>query len=171
MKLQNLRIYTTLFLIGIALNVSATPVTKIAILDFELKDITSLPNTPDEIIRTASFKPLLESEIKNLGNYKIIQIDTKDYIYENGGLGYLYKFHDIAAALGKKYGAEWVIVGQHSKPSFLFSYIMVNVVNVKAKNLVSHFDIELKGNHKKVTQRGIKAISKKIIDRIQRDDL
>ncbi len=168
MKRQNLRIYAASLLICIAFNISATPITKIAILDFELKDITSLPNTPDEIIRTASFKPLLESAIKNLGHYKIIQISIKDYAYENGGLGYLYKFHDIAASLGKKYGAEWIIVGQHSKPSFLFSYLMVNVVNVKNKNLVSHFDIELKGNHKKVTQRGIKAISKKIIDRIQR---
>ena len=44
-------------LIGITFNASATEVTKIAILDFELNYITSLPNVPEEIIRTASFKP------------------------------------------------------------------------------------------------------------------
>jgi hypothetical protein len=40
-----------------------------------------------------------------------------------------------------------------------------NVVNVKTKKLIAHFDIELKGNHKKVTERGIRA--KKIRNRIK----
>ncbi|MCF6202684.1 MAG: DUF3280 domain-containing protein [Methylococcaceae bacterium] len=154
-------------LIGITLNASATDVTKIAIFDFELNDITSLPNVPEEIIRTASFKPLLESEFQKTGKYEIIQIDEQDYRAENSGLGYLYKFHDIAGSLGEKFGADWVVIGQHSKPSFLFSYLMVNVVNVKTKKLVDHFDIELKGNHKKVTEHGIRAIAKKIGNRIK----
>jgi hypothetical protein len=153
--------------IGITFHVSAAEVTKIAVLEFELNDITSLPNTADEIIRTASFKPLLESAIRNLGEYKIMQINAKDYALENAGFGYLYKFHDSAASLGEKIGAEWIIIGQHSKPSFLYSYIMANVVNVKTKQLIAHYDIELKGSHRKVTDRGIKAIAKKITNKIK----
>ena len=38
--------------------------TKIAILDFELKDLTLVPRIPAEIKRTASIKPLLEVELK-----------------------------------------------------------------------------------------------------------
>ena len=144
MKLQKIILGIILFF-GITLNALAVEITKIAILDFELNDITSLPNTPDEII----------------------QINSKDYAFQNAGPGYLYKFHDIAASLGKKVGANWVIVGQHSKPSFLFSYIMANLVNVKTKNLVARYEIELKGSHRKVTERGIKAISKKIKTRIE----
>ena len=154
-------------LFGITSNILATEVTKIVVFDFELNDITSLPNTPDELVRTASFKPLLERAIKSTGQYEIIQINTKDYALENAGLGYLYKFHDIAASLGEKFGAEWVIVGQHSKPSFLFSYIMTNLVNVKTKNLVARYAIELKGNHRKVTEHGIKAITKKLKNGIE----
>jgi hypothetical protein len=41
------------------------------------------------------------------------------------------------------------------------------LVNVKTKKLVAHFDIELKGNHKKVTERGIRAIAKKIGNRVK----
>jgi hypothetical protein len=42
-----------LFLISI----SAFAETRIAILDFELKDLTLVPRTPAEINRTASIKP------------------------------------------------------------------------------------------------------------------
>ncbi|MCF6252109.1 MAG: DUF3280 domain-containing protein [Methylococcaceae bacterium] len=148
--------------VGLVLCVSANADTRIAVLDFELNDITSLPNTTAEIERTASFKPLLEKALNKVGEYEIIQISTKKVAIENAGLGYLYKFHDIAAALGKRAGADWIIVSQHSKPSFLYSYLMVNLVNVKASKLKAHYDIELKGNHQKVSARGIKSLAKRI---------
>jgi len=44
--------------------------TKIAILDFELKDLTLAPRLPEEIKRTASIKPLLEK-----AGYGIVSID------------------------------------------------------------------------------------------------
>lgn len=156
-----------MLLVGIAFNVFATEVTKVAVFAFELHDITSLPNTPNEIIRTASLQPLLASAMQNLG-YKITPINARRYAIENAGHGYLYKFYETAALLGKEAGSEWVIVGKHSKPSFLFSYIMVNVVNVKTKKQVAHYNIELKGNHQKVTHRAIKAMAKKITDGIKK---
>ena len=152
--------------IGIIFSVSLEAATRIAILNFELNDITSLPDIPTEIIRTASMKPLLEKAIKNLGDYEIIEINANEVAYENAGVGYLYKFHDIAASLGKKCGADWVIVGQHSKPSFLFSYIKANLIDVKTKNIEAHYDIELKGNHRKVTEQGIKSLAQRITKKI-----
>ena len=47
--------------------------TRIAILDFELKDLTLAPRIPAEIKRTASIKPLLEAELKKAA-YVIIDI-------------------------------------------------------------------------------------------------
>ncbi len=153
-------------LLGICLATSyainANP--RIAILDFELNDITSLPNTPEEIIRTASIKPLLEQALKKSGNFEIIQINTKAQHTANAGLGYLFHFNDVAAELGKQVGADWVVVGQHSKPSFLFSYLMAHLVNVKNQSLSARYDIELKGNHAKVTERGVKALANKITE-------
>ncbi len=40
--------------------------TRIAILEFELIDLTLAPRTPSEIKRTASIKPLLETELRKL---------------------------------------------------------------------------------------------------------
>lgn len=135
---------------------------KIAILSFELNDITSLPNTRAERERTASIKPLLEQAIKQNSDYEIVQIATEQQREKNAGLGYLFKFHDVTAQLAKDYDADWVIVGQHSKPSFLFSYLIAYLINVETGKKVARFDIEMKGNHQKVTQRSVQKLSKEI---------
>ena len=91
--------------------------TRIAILNFELNDITSLPNTPQEILRTASISPLLEQAISEIGDYDIIHIKLDDQQAANSSLGYLFHFSDLAAQLGEQQGADWIVVSQHSKPS------------------------------------------------------
>jgi hypothetical protein len=141
-------------------NAEAAP--RIAVLNFELNDITSLPNTPQEKLRTASMQPLLEQAISQSGDFEIIHIKTEDQIAANSSFGYLFRFNDLAAKLGEQYGADWIIVSQHSKPSFLFSYLMSHVINVKTQTLAASYDIELKGNHEKVTKRGVRSLANKI---------
>jgi hypothetical protein len=140
--------------------VNAAP--RLAILNFELKDLTSLPNTPAELARTASIKPLLEQAIKGIGDYEIIQIKTEAQDAANAGFGYLFNFNDVVATLGKKAGADWIVVGQHSKPSFLFSYLMAHLIHIRTQSLAGSYAIELKGNHEKVTQRGVNSLAKKL---------
>jgi len=135
---------------------------RIVILNFELNDMTSLPNTPPEQLRTASIGPLLEQAISQSGDYKIIHINTEAQAAANSSFGYLFRFNDLAAKLGEQFGADWIIVSQHTKPSFLFSYLMAHVINVKTQTLTASYDIELKGNHEKVTQRGVKSLANKI---------
>ncbi|MDD5463146.1 MAG: DUF2380 domain-containing protein [Methylococcales bacterium] len=139
----------------------------IAILNFELNDITSLPNTPQEKLRTASIQPLLERAISQTGDYEIIHINATAQATANSSFGYLFRFNDLAAKLGEQFGADWVIIGQHSKPSFLFSYLMVHLINVKNQALGASYDIELKGNHEKVTKRGVRSLANKIHESIK----
>jgi hypothetical protein len=153
-------------LIALAINLlllsNADAAPRIAILNFELNDMTSLPNTPQEHLRTASIRPLLEQAISQSGDYKIIHINTEAQAAANSSFGYLFRFNDLAAKLGEQFGADWIIVSQHTKPSFLFSYLMAHVINVKTQTLTASYDIELKGNHEKVTQRGVKSLANKI---------
>lgn len=153
--------------IGLVMSCSVNAGTRIAILNFELNDITSLANTPEELTRTATIKPLLEQAMAPIGDYEIIQINTDAQKAANSGFGYLFRFNDAAAKLGNEFGADWVIVGQHSKPSFLFSYLMAHLINVKTQHLVSSYAIELKGTHEKVTERGVKLLAKKIHESIR----
>ncbi|WP_374088485.1 DUF3280 domain-containing protein [Methylomicrobium lacus] len=145
--------------------------TRIAILSFELNDMTSLPNTPEEQRRTASMRPLLEQALGKAGDYEIIQIPAVDQAAANSGFGYLFRVDELAAKLGERHGADWVLVGQHSKPSFLFSYLLANLIDVKSQALAASYAIELKGNHEKVTQRGIDSLADKIQASINKPSL
>jgi Protein of unknown function (DUF2380) len=135
---------------------------RIAILNFELNDITSLPNTPQEKLRTESIQPLLEQAIRKKAYYQIIHINPEAQTAANSSFGYLFRFDELAAKLGEQHGADWIIVGQHSKPSFLYSYLLAHLIDVKTQALAASFAIELKGNSEKVTQRGVKALANKI---------
>lgn len=146
--------------------VNAAP--RIAVLNFELRDITTLPNTPDELVRTATMKPLLEQAISDLGGYEIVQININEQNAATAGEGYLFDFDEIAAKLGRQSGADWVVVGRHSKGSFLYSYVMAHLIDVKTESLAGNYSVELKGTHQKVTERGTSALAKKLTDRIMR---
>jgi len=141
---------------------AANAATRIAVLDFELNDITSLPNTPAERLRTASMAPLLSKALSQVDDYEIVPVDADRQKAANSSVGYLFRFHDVAAQLGRQLGADWIIVSQHSKPSFLYSYLWVYLIDVKKQTAIARYDIELKGNHEKVTQRGIDSLARKI---------
>ena len=135
---------------------------RLAILDFEANDLTSLPNTPAEVTRTGSIRPLLEQALSQGSDIEIVKIAPERQAEANAGFGYLFRYADQAAKLGRAAGADWVLVGQHSKPSFLFSYLIGDLVNVNTETAAFRFDIELKGNHRKVTERGVAALADKI---------
>jgi len=136
--------------------------TRIAVLDFELNDITSLPNTPAELQRTATMAHLLTNTLSRTGSYQTVAISTDLQKSANGSFGYLFRYPDEAAKLGQQQHVDWMVVSQHSKPSFLFSYLWVNLVDVRTKTTVARYDIELKGSHEKVTLRAIESLAKKI---------
>jgi len=135
--------------------------TKIAILDFELKDLTLAPRIPSEVKRTASIKLLLETELKK-ADYAIINIDPESQKKANGGIGYLFDHHDIAAKLGKQFGADYVLVGRLHKPSFLFAYLMGHLVRVSDEKLIGNYISEAKGPNKKLTIKTVESLAVKI---------
>ncbi|MDP2180461.1 hypothetical protein [Methylicorpusculum sp.] len=63
---------------------------RIAILNFELNDMTSLPNAIQEQQRTASIQPLLEQALLLPDSFEIIEISTHAETTANAGLGYLF---------------------------------------------------------------------------------
>ncbi len=135
--------------------------TKIAILDFELKDLTLAPGIPAEIRRTASIKPLLEAELKT-ADYVIIDIDANSQKLADGGIGYLFDHHDVAAKLGQQFGADYVLVGRLHKPSFLFAYLMGHLVRVSDAKLIGNYISEAKGPNKKLTIKTVESLTVKI---------
>ncbi len=102
-------LFSLVLLVLLSTNVRAN--TRIAILDFELSDVTLAPGIPAEIERTASIKAMLEDELKKAG-YIIIAIDLTAQHQANAGFGYLFNHNDVAAALARQAGADYVLVGR-----------------------------------------------------------
>jgi hypothetical protein len=142
--------------------VQATEV-RIAILDFELKDLTGVTPIPaDEVGRTASVAPLLRETLAKDGGYQIIAIKGEDQLQADEGFGYLFDHPDEAAKLGARFGADLVAVGRVHKPSFLFAYLKVHLVDVKARRLVGDYVVEVKGSARQVTERGTVVLARQI---------
>ncbi len=135
--------------------------TRIAILDFELNDLTMKPRIPAEIDRTASIKLLLDRELKS-ASYLMIAINLVDQQQANSGFGYLFDHNDVAAQLGKTAGADYVLVGRLHKPSFLFAYLMGHLIRVKDGQLIGNYISETKGSDNKLTLKAVESLAVKI---------
>ena len=160
--------FRSLLLAVVLLNSPAEAAQRIAVLAFELNDITSLPNTLAEQQRTATMAPILIETLARSGDYQLQAVDADLQKSANGGFGYLFQNPEYAADLGRELGADLIIVSQHSKPSFLFSYLWVYLVDVKTETTLARYDIELKGNHEKVTRYAMASLAKKIEATLQR---
>jgi hypothetical protein len=132
--------------------------TSIAILDFELSDVTLAPRIPAEIERTASIKAMLEGELKKAG-YKIIAIDLDAQHEANGSFGYLFDHNDVAAELARKVGADYVLVGRLHKPSFLFAYLMGHLIKTDSGGMIENYVVETKGGDKKLTLKAVETLT------------
>jgi len=140
--------------------------TRIAVLDFELHDLTALPRTPEELERIASVAPLLREALVKKGGYESVTVAPDTQAKANAGFSYLFDHPEVAAELGARFGAEWVAVGRLHKPSFLFAYLMVHLVNVNNQRLTGNFEVRIEGRVKKVTERGVVRLAEQIVQSI-----
>ena len=143
-------------------NAPALAQSKIAILDFELNDLTLQPNNPAERERTASIGPMLRDAL-SLQNYETVTISPGAQAKADVGFGYLFDHHARAAALGAEHDADWILVGRVHKPSFLFAYLMGRLVNVHSGELIGDYLVEIKGPTRKLTRRGVNNLAERII--------
>jgi hypothetical protein len=160
MKINKLHgiIFAVLLSLGCA-DVDAEP--RIAVLDFELMDMTLAPGIPAEIARTASIKPMLENALKKSG-FEIVSINSEAQQQATAGVGYLFDHPDAAAQLAGQYGADYVLVGRLHKPSFLFFYLLGHLVDVKKQTLAGEYTDEVKGGEKKLVAKGVESLTEKV---------
>ena len=165
-RLKSISNSNYLLIIFLLLASSAHADVRIAILDFELKDMTLMPGTEAEVERTASVAPLLRNELEKAHGYQIISIDSNTQKEADVAFGYLFDHADVAADLGKQHGADWILVGRVHKPSFLFAYLKAHLINCNTKQPAGDYVIEVKGDAKKFTKKGVENLAIKINETI-----
>lgn len=146
--------------LSLAANAQANPSTQptLAVLAFELHDFTQLPAPPEELARTQAAQTILAQALQTAG-YPLIQPDPQQQNRANEGFGYLVKHPEKAAELGKTLQADYVLVGRVQKPSYLFAYLIVQVIEVKTGKQLAEFSREAKGEATEATRRALLQIA------------
>lgn len=137
-----------------ALPTSTTEAKRLAILAFELHDLTLLPATPAELERTQAAQAILAKALQTAG-YRTIQADPALQNQVNQGFGYLVAHPEKAADLGKMLHADYVLVGRIHKPSFLFAYLFVQVIDVNTGRQLAELSVEAKGQTLEASRRAL----------------
>lgn len=127
----------------------ATPVpagASVLVLDFGLNDDTLLPRVPIELARTAAVAPAVRARLAARG-HTIVSAATTPEIQAQASNGYKYFVEHplVAAALGQAAGAEWVAIGRVNKPSFLFAYFVIDLVDAATGRIVAHLETSPRG--------------------------
>lgn len=140
----------------------------LAVLNFELNDLTGYPGGDAERERTASIRPLLEDALSRVSpDIRLVDIDRDAVRRADAGVGYLFEHHDAAARLGADHGADWILVGRLTKPSFLFAYLMARLVDVRTGKVAEDIVVEVKGQQHVVTAKGVARLAEKLKPRLQ----
>lgn len=104
---------------------------KIMVVNFELRDVSPLPNTEQEIERTEHIDTVLRNVLKESG-YTLMKPCQQLVEASQQGLGYLFDRPEVAGKIGRECGADYVLMGQTWKPSFLFVFPQVQVVDTRS---------------------------------------
>lgn len=140
--------------------------TRIAVLDFQLNDLTLLPNEPQELARTASIRPMLEDALDDLPGVHVVSVDPTAAQAADAAVGYLFEHSEVAGRLGSDHGADWILVGRLHKPSFLFAYLMARLVNTSTGKVAEDIVVEIKGGPGVVTEKGVSRLAEKLSVRL-----
>lgn len=147
--------------------------TTIMTVDFELRDVSPLPNAPQEIERTALVDTVIKQTLAENGYTLLPACEALKKTAEQGN-SYLYDRPEIAGKLGGDCGADYVLMGQTWKPSFLFVFPQVQVVDTRANLtraqlvVVSRVvQLEASTLDKNVTEAAARNLAKQIIDKLK----
>ncbi len=134
----------------------------IAVLEFELNDLTLNPNLVAETERTATLRPLLVEQLTNHHDISVIENPASARIEAEKGRGYLFDRPAVAAKIGREAGVDWIVSGRLHKASFLFVYLKAQLINTQTDRVTADFVVEIKGPQQKLTRKGVETLARQI---------
>ena len=146
---------------------------RIMVVDFELRDVSPIPNVAQEVERTEYIDSVIRNMLKEAG-YTLMEPCDALIQASQQGLGYLYDRPEVAGRLGGECGADYVLMGQTWKPSFLFVFPQVQVVDTR-KNLTREqivvvsrsVQLEASTLDKNVTEAAGRKLATQIVEKLK----
>ena len=128
-----------------------------AVTDFELLDLTLRLSDPEKVAaidaqeqeRIKMIDDLIRKGIADTEGFTMIPVSAEDRNEADEAVGYLFDCASCSAELGRKYNADYILIGRLHKPTYLFSYIIVRIFDTKTNRLVKEYRTEAKGKPSK----------------------
>lgn len=119
---------------------------KVMVLDFPLHDLTDLPNPPEELARIAYFNVSFKQKLADDG-VEIVPVNAQiKAIAAAQSPTYLFDHTDVAVDLAKDSGADYILIGVAMKPTYLFVYPRLLLVDIKTKRKAFTAYVQMEGS-------------------------
>lgn len=148
----------------------AAPGAKVMVIDFPLNDLTDLANPPEELARIAYFNVSFKQKLSDEGIELIPVNDQIKAILEVQSATYLFDHTDIAASMAEDSGADYIIIGVAMKPTYLFVYPRLLLVDIKTKRKIFTAYVQMEGSwlEKDTTASSAKNLANKVIAELKK---
>jgi hypothetical protein len=133
----------------------------LAVLDFELVDLAETGDTAVQMARTARLAPLLRQALTDRG-LAVVAVPPAAQAEAERSFGYLRDHPDIAAALARRFGADWIVVNGHHRPTPLFSYLRARLIDAHTARAAEDYVVEIKGPFEITAPRGAARLAEDI---------
>jgi hypothetical protein len=134
----------------------------IAVLDFELRDLTLDAGSPEATAQAQAVGPLLRKSLAGSGDIRVVELPPGEQAAADRAEGYLFDHLEAAAELAQRHGADWIAVCRLHKPSPLFSYLIVRLVETRPRRPAGEFVVEIKGRFDDTAARGTARLAEQI---------
>jgi hypothetical protein len=135
MKNLILKAILSITLLGLAAPTMATEA-KVMALDFQLNDLTNLPNAAEELARISHLTETFKQKLTDNGVSLVAVNDKLKAELKTNSATYFFDHVKVAAEMAKGSGADYLIIAVALKPTYLFVYPRVLMVDMKTQKVV-----------------------------------
>ena len=137
---------------------------KVMVVDFPLNDLTDLPNPTEELARTADFNQFFKQRLLDDGVELVPVTDNIKAVTATQSATYLFDHPDIAADLAKDSGADYILIGVAMKPTYLFVYPRLLLVEIETKRKAFTAYVQMEGSwlEKTTTANSAQRLAEKV---------
>lgn len=125
-------------LLSIAANLgfAAGDAPKVVVMAFELNDMTGIPDAPEEKKRVELLSTTFKNQLKDKGVEILPPSEKAQSEITRNSATYFFDNTEAAVELNKEANADFVIIGVAMKPTYLFVYPRLLMVDTKTKKVV-----------------------------------
>lgn len=141
---------------------------RVVVVDFQLNDLTDLPNAPEELKRISYLSSTFRQRLAESG-VRIIEPgeQLKNEVSGNSPT-YLFDRPEVAARLASDSGAEFVLIGVALKPTYLFVYPRLLMVDIRTGKVVmsKYAQLESSWTDQNTTANTARSLADKVLQRL-----